>query len=317
MRRLDAGGDAALHRHVAAQVVRGPERDPGRVAFEAAGRALGGQQRDVELPLQFEIARDVLVVQRVLEPREAQPLGGAADADGHGEIVGPGAVEQQRAVVAHRTAHRLAHRDVGRRIAGRVDFVGGPAIRLEEARFLRVGGGGRQPGAGGVGADARAGGAEQAVEGHPRRLASEVPRRHVHRADRAHRRSARHGPERGVEAFALQRTAAHQQRLEKADEPRPVVLRGVGGRAEEGVAFHARVRADPQQPERGRAAAHRDAGVVAGFGHPLPGEERQRDMVHLHPEPSSSRRRHGQLPGALLSGPSGGAAPAAAVARRG
>ena len=49
MRRLQDAGDAALHRHIAAQVVRRLGHQPGRVGVEAARRVLGRHDWDIQL----------------------------------------------------------------------------------------------------------------------------------------------------------------------------------------------------------------------------------------------------------------------------
>ena len=80
VRGLHEGGDAALHRHVATQVVRGLVREPRRVGGETAGRVLGGEDGDREMLLELDVAQQIVVGQRILVPVEPQLLDGLAHA---------------------------------------------------------------------------------------------------------------------------------------------------------------------------------------------------------------------------------------------
>ena len=87
---LEHGGEAALDRNVAAQIVGCALGEPDRVGADVAGRILGGENRDVELLPQLHVSVDVLLVERVLVPQEVKAFDGAADAHGVVVTVAPG-----------------------------------------------------------------------------------------------------------------------------------------------------------------------------------------------------------------------------------
>jgi hypothetical protein len=93
----------------------------------------------------------------------------------------------------------------------------------------------------GIGPDAVAAGADQAVDRQVRDLAGNVPQRDVDRADRADARHPRPRPQQTVEPLAVERVLAHDDRLEEMDETRPVKARRVRRGAEKGVALDALV----------------------------------------------------------------------------
>ena len=110
---LERPGDAPLPGHVGADDVAGVRPDelghPGRPAVGG----LGGGDGDVERRREVRVLVDVLVVERLLEPVEVEPLERPPDLDGLGQgVVDAGRVEHQ-GHVRERVAERLGDRRCG------------------------------------------------------------------------------------------------------------------------------------------------------------------------------------------------------------
>ena len=254
----------------------------GTYEFEAADRVFGGEDRNVELLLELDVIVDVLVGERVLVPVKPHLLDRAADPQGFLVAVAPGRVEHHRVVVADRLAHRLADLDVVAPGLRRMDLVGAPAGRLVMPGLLDIGlGRGVDLGAG-IGGDLVARRADQAMDRQPRRLAGNVPQRDVAGADRAHRGGPGARPQEAVEALAVERVLTHQDRLQKADQARPVEARRVRRGAEKGVAGDAVIGRDRQQPEIALAGRSRRVMAIDRRRNALPGEQGQADIGDLH-----------------------------------
>src|SRR5690349_14358137 len=91
--------------------------------------------------------------------------------------------------------------------------------------------------------------AKEAMDWQPSDLASNVPQRNVAGADRPYCGNAGARPQEPVEAFAVERLLADQDRLQKANEARPVEARWVRGCAEKGVAGDALIGRNREQPK--------------------------------------------------------------------
>src|SRR5215472_17937821 len=156
VRGLEHGGQPAFDGNVTAQRVGRTLGEPDGVGADVTGGIFGGENRDVELLLEFHIGVDILLVERVLVPEETQALDDATNAHGVVIAVAPSRIEHQCEVVADRSARGLAHLDVLIRVLGRVDLVALPAVGLELNCFSRIGLRGIKDLARRVGADLRA-----------------------------------------------------------------------------------------------------------------------------------------------------------------
>ena len=257
MSGLHQRGDAAFHRHVAAQIVRRLQHDPRRIAVVPGDRILGRHHRNVQLLLELDVVVDVLIGQRIFVPVKTHLLDCAADSHRRRKIVAPGRIEHDRVVVANRPSHRFAHLDVLAPACRRMDLVGGPAVALERQRFLGVGLGRGHHRRRSIGADALAVGSEQAMDRLPVGLAGDIPQCHIDSADRAHSSRTLPIPDLLIQALAVERILAQQHRLQVRDEGLPVAGRRIHGGAEKGVALDPLIGDQSQQPER--AAARRIA----------------------------------------------------------
>ena len=232
--------------------------------------------------LQLDVVVDVLVGERVLVPVEPHLLDRAADPQRLLIAVAPGRIEHHGIVVADRLAHRLAHLDVLAPGLRRMDLVGVPprplvmpglfGIGLARAVDLRAG----------IGPDLVAAGADQLMDRQPRLLPGDVPQRDVDRADRAHRGDPGARPEEAIEALAVERVLTQQQRLQKANEARPVEACRVRRRAEKGMALDALVGGDAQQAEIALAGRPRRMMAVDCRRDALPAEQSEGDIADLH-----------------------------------
>src|SRR5438552_7138666 len=295
VRGLHEGRDAALHGHVAAEIVRGLVNEPWREGGEPARRVLGGQDRDGQVLLELDVAQQVVVGERVLVPVKAQLLDDLAHAEGLRVLVGPGRVEHDGEAVAHRAPDGATDLGIDDGIGGRVDLVGRPAFGLEARRFLRVRLLARQDGGAGMGGRALAVRAEQAVYGQPRHLARDVPESHVHGPDGAIGGLAVLVPHRPVQALALERVLVEHDGLQVLDERLPVHVRATHGGAEEGVALDALVGLDGHEAELALAAELPRVPAVRGGRNVVPAEQREMDVGDLH--------GGGRLPQVLLRRP--------------
>ena len=166
-------------------------------------------------------------------------------------------------------------------LARRMDLVGLPARRLERLRLIHIGRDVRQDLRTGIGRDRGPKGPHQRVHRHPGDLAGEVPQRRIDRADRAIADGAVDQPHAGMDPLALQRVLAHQHRLQRADQLRPVHRRRVGRRAEERVSLQTAHRCECATG-RGCCRRRGGAGVVIGRRDIVPGEDRQCDIIDFH-----------------------------------
>ena len=259
MRGLQHRRQPALVRNIAAQIVGRLLGQPDRIGIQTAGGKLRRHDRDIQLLAQLDVVVDVLVGQRVFVPVKPHLLDRPADTQRIGVGVAPGGIEHDTEVVAHRLAHRLAHLDVGIGIARRMDLVRLPAVRLKSLRLVNIGGDVWQA----------------------RDLARQVPQRSIDSTDRAIADGTIDQPHAAVDALAFQRVLAHQHRLQRANQLRPVHRRRIGGRPQESVPLQPGIGMDPQQPEIAVADSGR-AGVVVRRRDVVPGEDRQRDVVDFH-----------------------------------
>jgi hypothetical protein len=134
----------------------------------------------------------------------------------------------------------------------------------------------------GIGRDPVAAGAEQAMDRQARFLAGDVPQCDVDGADRADRRDAGAPPEQAIEALAVERVLAHHQRLQEADQARPVEACWVRRSTEEGVALDPLIGREPQQAEIALPGRARGMVAVNRRRDALPGEQGQGDVGDLH-----------------------------------
>ena len=152
----------------------------------------------------------------------------------------------------------------------------------------------------GIGGDLVAAGADQPVDRQPRLLAGDVPKCNVHGAYRANRRDTGARPQQLVEPLAVERVLAHDDRLQKADQRRPVEARRVRGRAEKSMAFDAVISLNPEQAEIAFAGRPRGVVAVNRRWDAVPRKQRQADIGDLHfrllgdPRVAASNRHHGR-----------------------
>jgi len=113
------------------------------------------------------------------------------------------------------------------------------------------------------------------------RLAREVPQRDVDGADGANGGVAVALPRLLIEALAVERVLAHEERLQEMDERLPVQVRAAHRRAEERVSAQSPIGLDGKQAELARAggAAHL---AVGGRWDVAPLEQRQAHVGDLH-----------------------------------
>ena len=283
VRRLDQGRDPALHRHVAAQVVGGIGDQPRGVRRETARRVLGRHDRDVQVLAELHVVVQVVVRERVFVPVVAQLFDHFADLQRLDVVVRPRGVEHHAVVVAHRGADGPADFDVLLDVrCGRVDLVRRPAVGLVLCRLLCVLLRRPEHGGAGVGRNAVPVRAQQLVDGQAGDLARDVPQSDVHRADGARGRVAAAGLQPLVQPLPVQRVLAKHDRLQVLDQRLAVEPRAAAGGAQEGVAFHALVRRDLDEPELARATEPAREPPVAGRRDALPVEEREREIRNLH-----------------------------------
>ena len=257
-------------------------------------RVFGGHDRDVELLAQLHVRVDILLVERILEPQETQPLDGAADAHGIVVAVAPGGIEHQREVVADRPPRRLAHLDVLAGVLRRVDLVGLPAVRLEGCGLAGIGVAAVEDLARGIGADGRAIRAEQPVERDASRLGADVPQRRVARSDHAQPRDTLAGAHGGMQVLASAGVSAHQDGFEESDQRAGVGLGRAGGGTEEGVTLDAGIGVDAQQPEIAAAGGVLRSLRILGRRDVVPGEQGKLDGIDLHGHLPHSTRHPGR-----------------------
>ena len=282
VRGLHERRDAALHRDVAAEIVRRLCGEPRREGGEAARRVLRREDRDRQLLLQLDVVVDVIVGQRVLVPVEPQPLGRLPDPQRVRIDVRPGRVEHDREAVTHRAAHGFTNIDVDLRVRRRMDLVRGPSFGLEHRGFLGVRLLRGEHGRARVRGHAVAIRPEQLVDRQLRDLAGDVPERDVHRADRPVGRRAVALPEPLIESLAVERVLAHHDGLEELDQRLAVQVGAALRGAEERVPLDAVVGFDGQQAELALAAEPAGVPAVGGRRNIGPGEEGQRDVGDLH-----------------------------------
>jgi hypothetical protein len=120
------------------------------------------------------------------------------------------------------------------------------------------------------------------VNGQPGDLAGQVPEGDVHRADGAQGGDPVALPQRLPQPLALQRILAHHHGLQVLDERFGVEVRAPHGRAQEGVALHAVVRAQGEQAQL--ALAREAAGVTSVLcgRDAVPREQRELEIGDLH-----------------------------------
>ena len=184
-----------------------------------------------------------MVPDRIFEPVETMVVEGVAHFEGATEIVAAVGIEHQRDVAADGFAYRADH---GHHLAGlecaRVDLVGveSPGQGLLRLRNEALGVEGRRIGC--VGGDLVALGAEQLVHRQPRRLAGDVPERHVNRRPGRFTQTEAGGEKLQAvpQPLALERLATHQLGFDDI-EYRPEMRLGRDPGTDKAVAFQSRI----------------------------------------------------------------------------